>query len=369
MRLKRLYYENFRNHRFATFEPAEGITLVYGENGSGKTSLLEGIHYCALTRGFISASDRDCLSFLSDFFLLDSNFISDTEAPINVKVIYTKEKEKQIVVNNGDVKPFSTHIGQIPCITFSPPEMVIVNGAPSERRRFIDTAISQINRRYLEELLAYRRVLNQRNAILVQLHDHHTVHKEMLSLWTENISRLSAAIVYKRVHFLSLFFECFKAVYEQLSVREDPDIIYHTSIGKITPDISQDMLYGLFLSRYEQTERQEIFRAQTLSGPHRDDLLFLLNNREIKKYASQGQLRTFLIGLKLSQHRFFYDTLGEKPVCLLDDIFSELDSSRIGDIFTILESCGQTIITSAEKRAHGAVTAIPVDSLHHLKKR
>ena len=363
MKIQCSHYQNFRNHASLTFEPVDGINLIHGRNGSGKTSLLEGIHYCALTKGFVGVNDSECLSFTKDFFLLESSFLSETDSRITVKLTYKKEKEKQIVVNNSEIKPFSRHIGTIPCITFAPPEIVIVNGAPGERRRFIDTAISQMNRRYLDDLLAYRRVLNQRNALLLQLHDNQTVHKEMLPLWNETLARLAASIVHRRVQFTASFFERFKEIYGKLSVEEGPGISYRSSLGLIDAHASVEDLYSLFIRKYEESEKIEIFRAQTLTGPHRDDLIFLLNDKEIKKYASQGQLRTFLIAIKLAQHRFFYDILGEKPLCLLDDIFSELDSSRIADIFALLETCGQTIITSTEKQGNSNITPFSIEFL------
>lgn len=363
MRLQRIHYENFRNHRLLTFEPGEGITLLYGANASGKTSILEGIHYCALTKGFISATDSECLSFLADYFLLDSSFLSEQENPASIKIIYKREKEKQLIVNNSEIKPFSRHIGRVPCITFSPAELVIVHGAPAERRRFIDNAISQTDRRYLDDLLAYRRVLQQRNALLGQLYAKITDKKEMLSLWTENISRLAASIVYARLQFLGAFISLFHPLYRQLSNEEHPLITYRCSLGKISNETPVDELYIRYLARFEATERDEILRGQTMTGPHRDDLLFFLNEKEIKKYASQGQLRTFLISLKLSQHRLYYETLGTKPICLLDDIFSELDETRVTDIFRMLETCGQTIITSAEKKVQQHVTTISIESL------
>ncbi|MEI7824880.1 MAG: DNA replication and repair protein RecF [Chlorobiaceae bacterium] len=371
MRLRCIQYENFRNHRLLTFEPGDGITLIHGPNGSGKTSILEGVHYCALTRGFVSAMDSEYLRFSADYFSLDGSFFSDSfgekASPTTVRIIYKKEREKQLIVNNSEVKPFSRHIGRIPCITFSPSEIVIVNGAPAERRRFIDNAISQTDRRYLDDLLAYRRVLHQRNALLAQLYAKMPVHSDMLSLWTENISRLAASIVYARMEFISNFSGQFCELYWQLSVAEKPSITYRSTLGKISINTSLEMLYQLFLARYEETEKQEIFRAQTMTGPHRDDLLFMLNEKEIKKYASQGQLRTFLIALKLAQHRFYSTTLGEKPLCLLDDIFSELDALRTADIFSILATCGQTLITSAEKRGPSTVTAISMESLNNIK--
>ena len=363
LRLKRIIYENFRNHRSLTFEPSDDITLIYGQNGSGKTSILEGILYCALTRGFVGAADSECLSFLSDYFLLDGNFIGESENTVNVKITYKKEKEKQVIVNNSEIKPFSRHIGRIPCVTFSPQELVIVNGSPSERRRFLDNAISQSDRRYLDNLLDFKRVLQQRNALLAQWQERNEVHHEMLSLWTEQLSRVSSAIIITRVRFLASFFHHFSKLYSQFSLNEQPGIIYRSTLGNISEQTSAEDLYNLFLARFNQTRNQEILRSQTMTGPHRDDLLFLINEKEIKKYASQGQLRTFLICLKLALHQFFYDTLGEKPLCLLDDIFSELDLSRCADIVAILQTCGQTIITSAEKKVQGKLTAISIGSL------
>ncbi|MEI7694246.1 MAG: DNA replication and repair protein RecF [Chlorobium sp.] len=363
MRIHKIQYENFRNHPFLTFKPDIGINLVYGPNGSGKTSLLEGIHYCALTKGFNNATDNECLLFDSDFFLLESNFISQVESVVTVKVIYTKQREKQIIVNNCDVKPFSRHIGTVPCITFSPAEIVIVNGSPGDRRRFMDNAISQTNRRYLDDLLAYRRVLLQRNTLLFQMRENQRVHPEMLPLWNEHLSRLAASIVYARNQFISVFSVIFNDLYQYFSRNESPFILYRSSIGTIDFDISPFELYSIFLKKCEESKKVEIFRSQTLIGPHRDDLFFQLNGKEIKKYASRGQLRTFLITIKLAQHRYVEKILGDKPLCLFDDIFSELDSSRRDDIFSILETSGQSIITSTENPMKNNVNHISMGQL------
>ena len=369
MRLQRITYENFRNHRLLSFEPSPGINLLYGPNGSGKTSMLEGIHFCALTKGFVSAADSECLTFSQDYFLLNGVFCDQSESSIVVKITCTKEKEKQIIVNNSEIKPFSRHIGRVPCITFSPQEIVIVNGAPLERRRFIDNALSQTDRRYLDDLLAYRRVLHQRNALLLQLYEQHSPPNDMLSLWTEQLSRLAASIVHARMKFAALFFLHFKKLYSRLSVNEDPSVLYRCSLGNISPDISLEELYLLFIAKFKEIEKQEILRTQTMIGPHRDDLVFLLDRKEIKKYASQGQMRTFLICLKLSQHRFFSEIIGEKPLCLLDDVFSELDSNRTADILSILETCGQTIITSTEIKEQPNINALSIETLKKISAK
>ena len=366
MILQTIHYENFKNHQLLKFEPSEGINLIYGKNGSGKTSILEGIHYCALTHGFVNAVDNNYLSFESDYFLLNGSFIDEDHKSINIKVTYTKDREKKIIVNHSEIKPFSSHIGSIPCITFSPPEIVIVNGPPAERRRFIDSAISQIDRRYLDDLLAYRKVIQQRNALLLSFSQGKNINITLLSLWTEHIAKLAASIVYTRIEFINSFFPQFRDIYEQLNLQEEPSINYRSSFGAINKEASPELLYDFFLGKYREIEKQEIFRGQTLIGPHRDDLLFEINNKEIKKYASQGQLRTFLITLKLSQYFFFNKISDKKPICLLDDIFSELDRYRIANIFSILSNCGQTIITSTEMKEQLHVNAISIESITNI---
>lgn len=363
MILQTIQYENFKNHQFLKFEPSEGINLVFGENGSGKTSILEGIHYCALTRGFVNPSDLNYLSFTSDFFLLNGFFIDENQKSINVKVSFNNDREKKITVNNSEIKPFSRHIGLIPCITFSPSEIVIVNGSPMERRRFIDTAISQIDRRYLDDLLAYRKVTQQRNALLLQFLKEKRVNNTLLLLWTEHIARLSASIIFARFKFINSFLPIFRDLYKQFNLNEHPSINYRCSFGNITDCTPVELLYDYFLLKYKEIEKQEIQRGLTLIGPHRDDLVFELNNKEIKKYASQGQLRTFLITLKLTQYHFFNQISDKKPICLLDDIFSELDIYRIENILAILETCGQTIITSTALKEQHNVTPISIESI------
>lgn len=366
MILKRITYENFRNHSDLTYEPDEGINLIYGPNGSGKTSILEGIHYCALTRGFVSAGDLDCLAFSKEYFLIKGDFLNEEKRELNVQVSCTNEKEKQVSCNNTEVKPFSRHIGRIPCITFTPSEITIVTGSPSERRKFIDNAISQTDRRYLEDLMAYRKVLTQRNTLLLQLHDTRVNHDETLSIWSEIIAGLAAAIVKKRKSFIFEFSDRLQEMFGDLGLRETPGVAYRCSLPQPLMGETEDELRETFIRRLRETEKIDIRRAQTMTGPHRDDIVFIQDHREIKRYASQGQMRTFLLCLKLSQHRLYREKLGERPICLLDDIFSELDAYRTSGIIGILESFGQSIITSAEKKEQRRMTAI---SMEKIKKK
>jgi DNA replication and repair protein RecF len=351
-----------------TFEPKEGVTLLYGSNGSGKTNILEGIHYSALTKGFMSAADSDCLFEKSDLFSLHSTFSGENSAEIDVKISFSKKNGKSLLVNNSEIKTFSSHVGTIPCITFAPPEISIITGSPSERRRFIDNIICQSDKKYLKDLLTYRRVLLQRNAVLVQINENKSS-LEMLQYWSENLAKLAASIVYTRVQFLERFKNHFRSVFKKLFNDEEPDILYRSIFDRSVKFENIDDISSCYLRKYQENHRYELTRSQTSCGPHRDDLEFFINGKEIRKYASQGQIRTFLIGLKLAMYDYLYDITGKKPICLLDDIFSELDNQRTENVLTILETLGQSIITSTLKRESSMICAVPVLALKNDKDK
>ncbi|TCD48202.1 DNA replication/repair protein RecF [Chlorobium sp. N1] len=363
MRLRNIQLENFRNHRSLAFAPEEGITVLFGPNGSGKTSVLEAVHFCALTKSLLGSPESECVRFTDEYFLLSSTFESTRGSGLEVRVSFGKERGKQISLNRNEVRPFSAHVGTIPCITFSPPETAIVSGSPGERRRFIDNAASQSDRRYLEELLDYRRVLQQRNALLQQLDSPSASNGEMLDLWSENLADLAAAITLRRIDFLRNLSHYFEPLQESLADGGSHSVVYRSSFGTIEEGLSRDDLRRRFLKRLMDTRRQEMMRGQTMSGPHRDDLLFISNGKEIKKYGSQGQQRAFLISLKLALFRYFSERLPESPICLFDDMFSELDQHRTAQIFRILEKCGQTIVTTTDGGLGPDYTAVDVTSL------
>ncbi|ABB22894.1 DNA replication/repair protein RecF [Pelodictyon luteolum] len=363
MRLKNIQVENFRNHHSLAFQPEEGITVLYGPNGSGKTSVLEAIHYCALTKSLLGAPESECLAFSEEYFIISGEFVSTRGTSLSVKVSYGKDRGKLVQLNQSEVKPFSQHVGTIPCITFSPSEIAIVNGSPGERRRFLDNALSQSDRRYLDELLDYRRVLQQRNALLLQLASSSGGSREMLDLWTENLADLAAGVTLRRISFLGELSVYFEPLQTSLAGKGSHLVTYRSSFGTIDSGLSRDELRDRYIKRFKETQRQELLRTQTMSGPHRDDLLFLSNGREIKKYGSQGQQRAFLISLKLALFRYFSHRLPESPICLFDDMFSELDAERTSEIFNILEDCGQTILTTTDGSLHPASQAVSVTAL------
>lgn len=359
MKLEQIQFVHFRNHGSLTFAPSGGINLIYGPNGSGKTSILEGIHYCALTKGFVSAYDIECLKEGYLFFLLKGRFASESGTETEVKVSYSRQAGKQLTVNTLNLASFSSHIGAIPCITFSPSELSIITGSPAERRRFLDNAICQTNRRYLDALLSYRRILQQRNALLFQIREHRSG-MEMLDILTEQLAEHAVCIVRSRMQFIREIMPVAEAHLVAVSAGETPRIAYRCSFLPHDCTESSDQLSRLFEERIREKRQEEIARAQTAIGPHRDDLLFFLNEKEVKRYASQGQKRSFLITLKLALYRYFLEKLDEQPICLFDDLFSELDRERVDSLLLLLSGFGQTIITTTEKRNTPGVSALNI---------
>ena len=360
LRLETIRISNFRNHSLLEFEPGLSISNIYGRNGSGKTSILEAIHFCALTKGFAGSSDRDCLSFGENRFSIKASFISDYGTRTEVRVEYTPEQEKRIFVNEQELQIFSRHIGVIPCVTFSPHELSIVNGPPSERRRFLDTAICQYDRSYMADLQQYRRILQQRNALLAAFTDQPSSHTG-LEIWTEQLAAHASSIVLARLRFISSFREMFSDVYSWLPGGLSPSLNYCCSLRQVGIDISKEKLKSIFIERYSELRSQEIIRRQTLAGPHRDDINLFLDNRDIRKYASQGQQRGYLVAMKLTMHRYLHQMSGERPLSLLDDLFSELDDTVSGLMIDALSFCGQSLITSTKECAGKGVTSFSIE--------
>ena len=359
MRLQEIKLVNFRKHSDLTFVPSDGINVLYGPNGSGKTNILEAVHYCALAKGLNKSLDRECLRFTADFFLLQSRFADERDIEITVKVSYAKTSDKKIFINSEELKKYSGLIGRIPCITFSPMELTVINGSPQERRRFIDNALSQTDKRYLDDLLQYRRVLQQRNTLLSAM-DGRCGNGANLEAWTEKLSFLAGSIISARLNFIDRLLACCNPVYEQLGFGEVPGIGYRSSVSRQVVGMKEKEIAEIMMHRFREVASQELHRKLTLLGSHRDDIVFRLDGVEVKKYASQGQLRTFLIAIKLALQRLIREVTGESPLFLLDDLFSELDRNRVEKVLLLLEGSGQSIITATDKPEFDGIHCISI---------
>lgn len=363
MKLLTLHIQNFRRHADAKVSLSDGVNILYGRNGAGKTNLLEAIHYAALTKSFLNAVDSECLKFGATHFEIDAVWQNDRGGDTSVRVYFSNEEGKTVFVNRSPLESFSKIVGEFPCVALSPFDIALVQGAPQERRRFLDSSISQTNKAYLEDLLAYRRLLSQRNRLLGEMklsREKSTV--DLLAVWTESFASLAASIMFRRLKFVNEFSQVLLKAYQHFqSFDETPTLSYNSDVSLNANATKEEILSEIRL-KLARLEDEEIRRGITLLGTHRDDLNFFINDISVKKFASQGQQKTFVICLKLAQYFYIQSILNEKPIFLLDDVFSELDESRKGDLIDLLKPMGQSVITTTEKKQFDGITQLSVDN-------
>lgn len=346
MRLRRLAFQNLRNHIATEVNVAEGVNVITGLNGEGKTTILEAISVCTLTRSFVGTQDAHILRRGERTFEARIEGVSDYGAPHRIDVRYDTGTGKTITLDGSVATNAAQVIGAAPTVVLSPDLKAITNGAPSERRRFLDMVISQAKRRYLEELMQYRRVLKQRNALLaLGRRQGRSPDRTLVEPWDEGLIDRAAHLMFERTKFMREFEPIFKITAgevatgaEEVMIRYAPDAIPEP-LGSVN-----DYRDALWL-RSRQVWQEECRRGTTLFGAHRDDVRMDINGGDVRVSASQGQHKTLLIGLKIAEFHYLAAQCAETPIILLDDIFGELDARRAERVYDLTRTLAQTFIT------------------------
>jgi DNA replication and repair protein RecF len=351
LKLQRLVLETFRNHEQTIVDCSSGVNLFLGDNGEGKTNILEGISYLCLSKSFYAANDTVVMNVKKNGFVVTGDFLSDGNIFYEARVVFDKlQNQKTITVNKTKVDKASSLLGQFPVVILSPEQSTITIGSPSDRRRFVDFVISQSSRIYLENLIDYRRILKQRNKILSDMLFSHKENTVEIEPWNENLVRVGAALVKKRIEFIEDFQTIVMDTYATLAGKsEQPGISYLPSFESVASDIEavETIFHQELKNRYQEERRI----GYSLIGPHRDEFIFKINNLDARSFASQGQHKTFLIALKLAEFFYLKERCNETPVLLLDDVLSEMDSRRSQRLLETTAELGQIFITSTDERA------------------
>jgi DNA replication and repair protein RecF len=345
MRLTTLRLQNFRNHAESVFEFGNNANLFLGENGQGKTNILEAISYLCLTKSFYASSDAVVLRLGTEFFEQEGMFVSESGNENKVRVAYDKQQtQKAYFINKKSVEPFSTVIGKFPVVICSPEHNPITSGGPEERRRFADFVISQASTVYLKSLMEYRRVIKQRNKILLDARLGNMNPAALLESWDEQLLQHGATITHRRKLFVDGFKNILHTSYHELIGNEEEPLIEYSPFAESfsLEDDCRQLLKKLLM----QNRKEELRVGSTLTGPHRDEFVFTINGLDLRKYGSQGQHKTFLVGLKLGEFFYLKNLCHETPLLLLDDIFSELDERRSKRLLDFVGTISQTFITS-----------------------
>jgi DNA replication and repair protein RecF len=347
MFLQNIRLKNFRNHCDSYLEFGEKTNVILGENGEGKTNLLEAISYISLTKSFYASGDAVVVLIGSEIFEIEASILTDNKISNKVHIGYNeKTGEKVYNLNKKRMEPFSSIIGKFPLVFLSPDNSNITFGGPSERRKFLDLVISQSNLPYFEVLSEYRKVVRHRNKILSDLKISRSFSFELLEAWNEQLIKLGSKLINKRNEFINEFKDYIFASYQDLvNTEEVPSIEYAPSF-ELDVDISLESISEKFKSQLASQTNNEMRLGTTLVGPHRDEVIFKLNDLDLRSFASQGQHKTFLVALKIGEFFYLKERCKEKPLFLLDDVFAELDEQRSKHLLKLIESLSQTFITS-----------------------
>lgn len=337
MRIERLRLRSFRNYEQADVRPAPGVTVLYGENAQGKTNLMEAVHLCCVGRSHRTSRDRELVRWgESEAYVQADVRRSDGAHQIGVALYPNEQKKKKITLNGEPVRRIGELMGQVNAVLFSPEDLRLVKDGPEGRRRFLDMEISQLQPAYFYALQRYTRALSQRNGLLRELQVNRSdALFSTLEEWDAMLAQCGAAILKKRAQYLLQLEEKAEEIHETLSGgREKLKLRY------VGCDADETGLVRLLRASREEDCR----RGFTSVGPHRDDYKIIINGKDARAFASQGQQRTAALSLKLAEIDVMREEINEAPVLLLDDVMSELDVSRRRMLLTRIGGV-QTIIT------------------------
>jgi DNA replication and repair protein RecF len=346
---------NFRNHEATAIGFGPGINALLGENGQGKTNVLEAVSYLSLTKSFYAAGDADALQIGKDAFEVEGGLVSAAGVSHTVHVAYTRDPPaKSFLIDGTAPGRLSSVIGRFPVVILSPENNAITFGGPVERRRFMDLTLSQVSRVYLDDLLEYRRILRQRNRILSDARLRGITVAGILEPWTENLARYGGRIAHRRILFVDEFRSSLRNAYRDLvPAAEEPDIRYQCGFPARDADGAEGLAEAL-RKALEEKRVEEVGRGVTLAGPHRDELALTINGISVQQFASQGQHKTLLVALKVAEFMYVRERREEIPLFLLDDVFSELDAGRAARILALAAGIGQTMITTTNDGVFGS---------------
>ena len=358
MYIESLKLKRFRNYSNQLFELKNGMNLILGDNGIGKTNLLESIYLLSTTRSHRNDDEKDMISFNEEFASVEG-IVVNKNGRDKLDIILHK-KGKTLSVNNILVKKNSQFIGKINAVLFSPSEMNLFDDSPRERRRLIDMEIGKLSTSYMNNLSNYLKCLKERNAYLKQGND-----KTVLETYTEMIYKPQINIIRERSAFINSLNLYLTYFYNEISGSDNELKMVYQSFIEETKD--EKIMLDQIDKTYEKMMDRDILLKQTNIGIHREDYQFYLNKLDVSKYCSQGQKRMVILALKLSLVQIIYQIKREYPILLLDDVFSELDSNHRSCLLRLLPNSIQTIITTTDLREVNSIRPQDVNIIN-IKK-
>ena len=351
MTLDRLILTNFTNYTEADIDLCANVNCFVGDNGAGKTNLLDAAYYLSFTKSYFAPIDTQRIRMGADYFAIYGHY-----GDVQVSCVVRRGQAKQMRWNKKAYKALMEHIGRVPLVMVSPSDQQLITGGSEVRRKFVDGVISQTDHSYLNHLVCYGKALEQRNRLLKQMYDDRQWDEAQIAVWDAQLVQHGEPLYAAREAFVEQFRPLFAQYYHAIAGSDEPgNLRYQRSEGTVEEQ--------LLASR-----RDDRYAQHTTCGPHKDDLLLDLSDQmPIKRFGSQGQQKSFSLALKLAQFQYINDRLGQRPILLLDDVFDKLDIRRVRQLIALVGSdrFGQVLLTDTQP---GRVQAI-FDSLPQLEHR
>lgn len=344
MRLKSLKLINFRNYEEATIEFSPGINILVGNNGSGKTNILEGIYVLSLTKSNRYGKDEDLININANNLSITGEVVYDDY--IKEYQVLMDKFTKRVYINHFQVKKIANYISNFCITSFLPNDIEIIKGSPSIRRNLLNIQIGQLYNHYLKYVNEYNSLLKIRNEYLKRLYINSFADFKYLEVINQKMLDVSLKIYYFRFFYLENINNILPGIYRKLSGQSSLKIEYFNNIGLSSYD--EEQIKETLISKWKKNLNKEMQQGMTLTGLHRDDLIFLIDGKDARTFASQGQQRLIVIAYKIAELLVFKKIKGEYPVLLLDDVFSEIDIKRRNNIIKYLKQDMQVIITTTD---------------------
>jgi DNA replication and repair protein RecF len=344
MYIEKLALKNYRNYDELFVEFENKVNVILGENAQGKTNIMESIYVLAMAKSHRTSNDKDLIHWDQEYAKIEGR-VQKQHSSLPLQLVISK-KGKKAKCNHIEQQKLSQYVGNLNVVMFAPEDLNLVKGSPQVRRRFIDMEIGQVSPIYLHDMSQYQKILQQRNHYLKMLQIKKQTDTTMLEILTEQFIQMAVKIVMKRFEFLRLLVKWAKPIHQGISRGlESLEINYKPSV-EVLEEQDLSKLIACFEEKFSKVRSREIERGTTLFGPHRDDLLFLVNGRDVQTFGSQGQQRTTALSVKLAEIELINAEIGEYPILLLDDVLSELDDYRQSHLLNTIQGRVQTFVTT-----------------------
>lgn len=345
MIVKNLKIKNYRNFKEAEIKLDNSLNIFIGDNGQGKTNLMESIYLTSIGRTFRLNSENELINFHENNSIIEVN-LEKNNYNMKIELRLEKNKKKQVLINGVKLDKTSEMIGILNNVIFTPDDMKIIKGSPIERRKFVNIDISQIKPKYKYLLNKYKRICTERNIILKNYYTK-SQNKDIINIWNDYLVNIGTEIIFYRHDYIEKLKKYAMNIYADISGnKESFELIYLCNAGNIN-NMDKDEFIKNFYDKINKNINNEIQHGTTMYGPHKDDIIIKINDKECKYFGSQGQQRSAILSLKLAEIEIIKEEIGEYPILLLDDVLSELDNKRKGFLINYIQGI-QTFITTTD---------------------